>query len=409
MNAIIITIGDEILLGQIINTNSQYIARQLTLVGIEVIDILTIADCREEILKWVDFAMTHAELVIVTGGLGPTKDDMTKGALAEYFNTRLTFNEEVLHRIEELLQKKGLHMNENNRNQAYIPENSEVLFNSKGTASGMVFRKEEKTLISLPGVPFEMEEMMEQQVIPGLRRNYPNLLLEYRMVKVYNIPEADLAERLSPWEERLPKGLSLAYLPSLGYMKLRLTGRGEGVAHLNIYFESLQHALEGLRMTVGEISSIERELGELLMIKGKTLSVAESCTGGNIAHRITLVPGSSAYFKGGVVSYGNNIKTQVLGVDPEAIARHGAVSETVVRQMAEGARRLLGTDLAVATSGIAGPEGGTAEKPVGTTWFAIASATGTYAEQHHFTYTRERNINRATMKALQLLIDHLLE
>lgn len=409
MEAVVITIGDEILLGQILDTNSQYIARHLTGLGIEVADILSIADRREEILYWLDYAMKRAELVVVTGGLGPTRDDVTKSTMAEFFGTRLVMNEEVLQWIEKLLAESGLQMNENNRNQAMIPEDCRVLFNHKGTASGMWFERENKVLVSLPGVPYEMEDLLERSVLPDLKQRFPNLLLEYRMLKVYHVPESELAIHLAPWEERLPEGLSLAYLPSPDLVKLRLTGKGKGVEKLNVYFELLQHALEGLRFTVGEISSLERELGELLLIKGKTLAAAESCTGGNIAHRLTLVPGSSAYFKGGVVSYANEVKVNLLGVNPEHIARDGVVSESVVLQMAEGVRRVMGTDLGVATSGIAGPAGGSEEKPVGTVWIGIATPEKSYAECFHFSYTRERNIGRATMKAIQLLIKELTE
>lgn len=408
MKAIIITIGDEILLGQILDTNSQFVARQLTTIGIEVLDVFSISDKKSEILEWVDYAMKHAELVVVTGGLGPTKDDVTKSTLAEYFDTKLVFNEEVMKWIEKLLSNSGLTMNVNNQGQAYLPEGCKILFNNKGTASGMWFERDKKVLISLPGVPFEMEDMMEHGVVPELKRLFPNRLLEYRMVKVYNIPESELAVRLSNWEDRLPEGLSLAYLPSPGLIKLRLTAKGEAIAQLAFCFEGLQHALEGLRFTVGELSSLERELGELLMIKGKTIAVAESCTGGNIAHRITLVPGSSAYFKGGVIAYSNKVKEELLEVCKKDLEHHGAVSETVVKQMAEGVRKLIGTDYGVATSGIAGPDGGRPDKPVGTVWIAVATPQKTLAQQFLFSYTRERNIGRASMKAIQLVIDELI-
>jgi nicotinamide-nucleotide amidase len=403
MKAIIITIGDEILLGQVLDTNSRFIARQLTRAGMEVIETLSIPDARERIVTALDDALGRAGLVIVTGGLGPTKDDVTKRVLADYFNTRLVPRAGVLEWIERLLGTDAL--NENNRGQACLPESCEVLFNPKGTAPGMWFEREEKVLISLPGVPFEMEYLMEHEVIPKLRALYPEVLLDYRVVKVYDIPESELALRLEAWEERLPGGLGLAYLPSPGLVKLRLTARGEGLELLEPYFTGLQEALAGSRFTPGEESGVEEELGRRMTREGKSLSVAESCTGGNIAHQITLVPGASRYFKGGVVAYDNEVKVGVLGVSREDLDRHGAVSEPVVVQMAEGVRRLLRTDYAVATSGIAGPDGGLPGKPVGTVWIAVATPGGTVARAFHFSVTRERVIARSTMKAIEMVID----
>jgi len=409
MKAVIITIGDEILLGQILDTNSLYIAKQLTRLGVEVVEILSISDQRDEIWKGVDDAMERADWVLVTGGLGPTKDDVTKNVLADYFNTRLVMNEEVLMWIERLLQNGGMRMNEYNRSQALLPEGAKVLWNRKGTASGMWFEREGRVLISLPGVPFEMEDLMEWQVVPELRKRYSNLLLDYRMLKVYDIPESELALHLEKWETALPQGFGLAYLPSPGWVKLRLTAKGSSVAELDALFATLEEALQGLRYTVGEDSGMEREVGALLLQQGKTLATAESCTGGNIAHVITSIAGSSAYFKGSVVAYANEVKEKVLGVNPIDLAAFGAVSEPVVLQMADGVRRLLGTDYAIATSGIAGPTGGTPEKPVGTVWMAIATPTTTFARKFTFSFTRERNIGKSTMKAIELLVNELRE
>jgi len=311
--------------------------------------------------------------------------------------------------IERLLQNGGMRMNEYNRSQALLPEGAKVLWNRKGTASGMWFEREGRVLISLPGVPFEMEDLMEWQVVPELRKRYPNLLLDYRMLKVYDIPESELALHLEKWETALPQGFGLAYLPSPGWVKLRLTAKGNSVAELDALFATLEEALQGLRYTVGEDSGMERELGALLLQQGKTLVTAESCTGGNIAHVITSIAGSSAYFKGSVVAYANEVKEKVLGVNPIDLAAFGAVSEPVVLQMADGVRRLLGTDYAIATSGIAGPTGGTPEKPVGTVWMAIATPTTTFARKFTFSFTRERNIGKSTMKAIELLVNELRE
>lgn len=402
MRAIIITIGDEILMGQILDTNSRYMAKRLTDIGVEVVEMLTIPDKRDEIFETVDYAMEQSDLVLVTGGLGPTKDDVTKKVLADFFGTRLVFNEQAMEWLEELLRHRNLPMNEGNRSQAYLPENCRVLHNFKGTASGMWFEKGWKSLISMPGVPFEMEHLMETYVIPDLKAKYPNLQLEYRMVKVYDVPESQLAAHLEKWEDSLKEGFKLAYLPSLGMVRLRITAKGEAVKRLEEMYESLKLELKGMRYTEGD-DALEIQVGQLLREKGVTVATAESCTGGEIAHLLTSVPGSSDYFKGSVVAYANEVKVNVLGVNPADIEREGVVSEPVVLQMAEGVRRVMGTDYAVATSGVAGPAGGTPEKPVGTVWIGVATPRGCFARKYVFSFTRERNIAKAAAKALELL------
>ena len=401
MRAIIITIGDEILMGQILDTNSRYMAKRLTDIGVEVVEMLTIPDKRDEIFETVDYAMEQSDLVLVTGGLGPTKDDVTKKVLADFFGTRLVFNEQAMEWLEELLRHRNLPMNEGNRSQAYLPENCRVLHNFKGTASGMWFEKGWKSLISMPGVPFEMEHLMETYVIPDLKAKYPNLQLEYRMVKVY-VPESQLAAHLEKWEDSLKEGFKLAYLPSPGMVRLRITAKGEAVKRLEEMYESLKLELKGMRYTEGD-DALEIQVGQLLREKGVTVATAESCTGGEIAHLLTSVPGSSDYFKGSVVAYANEVKVNVLGVNPADIEREGVVSEPVVLQMAEGVRRVMGTDYAVATSGVAGPAGGTPEKPVGTVWIGVATPRGCFARKYVFSFTRERNIAKAAAKALELL------
>ena len=402
MRAIIITIGDEILMGQILDTNSRYMAKRLTDIGMEVVEMLTIPDKRDEIFETVDYAMEQSDLVLVTGGLGPTKDDVTKKVLADFFGTRLVFNEQAMEWLEELLSHRNLPMNEGNRSQAYLPENCRVLHNFKGTASGMWFEKGWKSLISMPGVPFEMEHLMETYVIPDLKAKYPNLQLEYRMVKVYDVPESQLAAHLEKWEDSLKEGFKLAYLPSPGMVRLRITAKGEAVKRLEEMYESLKLELKGMRYTEGD-DALEIQVGQLLREKGVTVATAESCTGGEIAHLLTSVPGSSDYFKGSVVAYANELKVNVLGVNPADIEREGVVSEPVVLQMAEGVRRVMGTDYAVATSGVAGPAGGTPEKPVGTVWIGVATPRGCFARKYVFSFTRERNIAKAAAKALELL------
>ena len=407
MNAIVITIGDEILLGQILDTNSRYIAEHLTAIGVEVKEMLTVGDKQDEIYGTVDYAMGEAELVVVTGGLGPTKDDMTKKVLAEYFGSKLIVNAQAMEWLEELLKGRGIALNENNKGQAILPDNCRILRNEKGTACGMWFEKGWKSLISLPGVPFEMEHLLENTVIPELKRRYPNLQLEYRMLKVYDIPESELAERLEKWEEALPEGLGLAYLPSPGLIKLRLTAKGKAVAKLDAYSSTLKAELAGLHYVEGEEETVEKQFGEICLRKGVSVVTAESCTGGYIAHLITSVPGSSAYFKGCVVAYANEVKEKILGGGAADIETWGAVSESVVRQMAEGVKRLMRVDYAVATSGVAGPDGGTTEKPVGTVWIAVATPQKTIARKFVFSFTRERNIAKAAVKALELLIENI--
>lgn len=403
MNAIIITIGDEILMGQILDTNAQYIARRLTEIGVEVVEELSIPDKREEIYETVDYAMQEADLILVTGGLGPTKDDVTKKVLAEYFGSRLVFNPQAMKWLEELLRNRNLPMNENNKSQAFLPDNCRILRNLKGTASGMWFEKGWKSLISMPGVPFEMEHLMDTYVIPDLKAKYPHLQLEYRMLKVYDVPESQLAQHLETWENVLEDGLKLAYLPSPGWVKLRITAKGEAVKHLEDTYESLKKMLEGMRYVEGE-DVLEKQIGDMLRRKGITIATAESCTGGEIAHMITSVPGSSAYFKGSVVAYANEVKVNVLGVQATDLEREGAVSETVVLQMAEGVKKLMHTDYAVSTSGVAGPDGGTPEKPVGTVWIGVATPDKTFARKFVFSFTRERNMAKAAVKALELLM-----
>lgn len=351
--------------------------------------------------------MKEADLVIVTGGLGPTKDDVTKRVLADYFGTQLVMDEDVLAWIEKLLLNGGMRMNEGNRCQALLPESARVLYNRKGTAPGMWFERDGKVLVSLPGVPFEMEDLMNRDVIPRLQTLFPHLLLDFKVLKVYDIPESELAILLEKWEECLTEGFSLAYLPSPGSVQLRLTAKGEQVYNLDARYDSLKEALEGLRYLEGENGGTERELGELLLVKGKTIATAESCTGGNLAALLTSIAGSSAYFRGCVVAYANDVKERVLGVSREDLEQFGAVSEPVVCQMAEGVRRLVGTDYAVSTSGVAGPTGGTLEKPVGTVWIAVAGPQRTVAKKFILSFTRERNIAKATMKAIEMVIEEV--
>ncbi|HBZ20239.1 MAG TPA: damage-inducible protein CinA, partial [Bacteroidales bacterium] len=385
MKAIIITIGDELLIGQTVDTNSAWIGSVLSLAGFDIFKKITIHDNRTDILNALAESSGKANVVIITGGLGPTSDDITKPALCEFFNTRLVMNNEVLAMVESMMRRRNFPMNENNRRQAEVPESCRVLTNAAGTAPGMWFENERTIFISLPGVPAEMKYIMNQHVMPALKKRFTSQFIIHRNIMTYGAPEAKLAEMLESFEAVLPEYVKLAYLPSSGIIKLRLTGTGADRGKIE---ESVNEQVKKLYSIIPELiygeneESLEMVIGKILRAKKKTICTAESCTGGNIAHLITSVPGSSDYFKGSVIAYANSIKTELLGIDVKLIDKYGAVSEPVVTSMAEGARRLLKADFAVATSGIAGPDGGTEEKPVGTLWTAVASESGNKADKH---------------------------
>lgn len=406
MKAEIITIGDEILIGQIVDTNSAWIANKLNLIGIEIVRITSISDNKNEIYKALDNAKQIADLVLITGGLGPTEDDITKKTLAEYFNTKLVQNKEVLNHIEQFVIKRNAFMNERNIRQADVPESCKVIKNILGTAPGMWFEADNRIFISMPGVPFEMKEMMTNSIIPELTNNRSDIHIIHKVVLTQGLPESKLAEFLEEWESNLPEMISLAYLPSPGLIKLRLTAKGND----KILLEKLiKEQLEKLEILISDLicgydaEKLEELVGKLLKENKKTLSVAESCTGGNIAHLITSVPGSSEYFTGGIVAYSNNIKEKFLSVSASNIINYGAVSKEVVEEMAIGIRKLYNTDFAIATSGIAGPAGGTEEKPVGTTWIAVSDKNNVISRKYIFGDQRGRNIESASLTALNML------
>ena len=407
MKAEIITIGDEILLGQILDTNSRFAAAALARLGIETVRMESISDKAEVISTAVSRALQEADVVLVTGGLGPTKDDVTKKTLAQYFNTPLVFNERAYEWVKEVLSCYGRSsMNEYNKSQAMLPKDCTVLHNQKGTASGMWFERDGKVLVSLPGVPFEMEHLMANEVLPRLQKRLGGELVRYKMLTVFDVPEAELALSLRSFEEKLPASLTLAYLPSPGYVRLRLTGKVEE-EFLASYWDSLKKALAGRRFTQASGEKPELDLVRQLAACGVTVASAESCTGGNIARLITSVPGASDYFLGSIVAYSNEVKKQVLGVHAADLEKYGAVSEAVALQMAAGARKVTGAEGAVATTGVAGPGGCSMQKPVGTVWIAVAGPDGAHAQEFHFASTRERNIAKASVKALELLVEQI--
>ena len=406
MKAAIITIGDELLIGQTIDTNSAWIGAELSKAGFDVYRITSIHDRREDIIYALNEAAGKTDVVLITGGLGPTSDDITKQTLCEYFNTRLVTNEEVLRMIEDMMSRRNFPMNENNRRQAEVPETCRVLKNATGTAPGMWFEKDGTIYISMPGVPYEMKYLMTEHVLPELNRRFTSQTIIHRNIMTYGTFEAKLAEMLSGFESGLPDNIKLAYLPASGVIKLRLTATGKDRESLS---DLINQQVDNLYKIIPDFiygeneESLEMVIGKLLKAKKKTVCTAESCTGGEIAHMLTSVAGSSTYYQGSVVAYANSVKTQLLGVKEDIIEKNGAVSNRVVQEMAKAARKLFKTEYSVAITGIAGPDGGTELKPVGTVWLAVASEKGIISEMRVFGNDRMTNITRFSLAALNLL------
>ena len=406
MKASIITIGDELLIGQTIDTNSAWMGSELSKSGFDVYRITSVHDRREDILYALNEAAGKTDVVLITGGLGPTSDDITKQTLCEFFNTHLIINNEVLTMIEEMMVRRNFPMNEKNRQQAEVPELCRVLKNAAGTAPGMWFEKEDTIYISMPGVPHEMKHIMTEVVLPELKERFTSQIIIHKNIMTYGTFESKLAEILTDFESKLPESIRLAYLPASGVIKLRLTATGSEFKSLSALIDEQVSKLYKIipEFIYGEDEeSLEMAVGRLLISLNKTVSTAESCTGGEIAHLITGVAGSSAYYKGSVIAYDNFVKTQLLGVQDYIISKYGAVSENSVKEMAVGARSILKTDFAVATSGIAGPDGGTEEKPVGTVWIAVDSERGTVCEKKVFGNDRLTNIKRFSLASLNML------
>ena len=411
MNATIITIGDEILIGQIVDTNSASISRKLNAIGIAISEKISIGDTKEAIVTTVKRAMQSSKVVIITGGLGPTKDDITKSTLAEMFNSAMRYDETEGEHIRTLLARRGIAFTELNRNQALVPECCTVLHNAHGTAPGMWFDTPTGgVVVSLPGVPFEMEHLMDDIVVPRLESRFQLRSIVHTTIITRGIPESILAERIAAWEDALPDHLHLAYLPAPNIVRLRLSAydidKAEAESAINIEIEKLR-AIIGDNIVGIEGATIEKLVHDMLIQRGATLAVAESCTGGTIASKFTAIAGASQYFMAGIVSYSNAAKSDILGVRIEDIEREGAVSECVARQMAEGARRVAGADYAIATTGIAGPTGGSELKPVGTVWIAVATPTGTIAQMRNSGTDRGQIISRASAYAIEMLYNEL--
>lgn len=406
MKAQIITIGDEILIGQIVDTNSAWIADRLNLAGITVESKLSIGDRREQIIAALDNALSASDIVILTGGLGPTKDDITKLTLSDYFHSPLVRCEAVYQQVERMMKARGIDFNALNRSQAMVPECCTVLENSNGTAPGMWFERDGKVVVSLPGVPFEMEELMKQLVLPRLIERFSLGSNTHRTAITFGLAESMLAERIATWEDALPEWLHLAYLPNPSGIRLRLSAydvdreRAEG--EIAARFAALEKIIPQYLFGYGD-DTLAKVTAQRLTQTGKTLSVAESCTGGALSAAFTAIAGASEYFMGSVTSYSNRVKEEVLGVSGEDLERYGAVSQSVACQMAQGVRRLCHSYYGIATTGIAGPTGATADQPVGTIWIAISSPERTIAEEVHYGRLRKQNIERAVAAAINML------
>ena len=412
IKATIITIGDEILIGQIVDTNSASISKHLNTAGITVEEKLSIGDEANQIEQTLQRVLLSSQVVIITGGLGPTKDDITKHTLARIFNSSMHEDERVCNHVRTLLERRGISFNDLNRGQAMVPDCCTVLFNAYGTAPGMWFETESgAVVISLPGVPFEMEHLMEDEVMPRLKAHFSLHANVHRTMITAGLPESMLAERIEEWEDALPRWMKLAYLPAPNIVRLRLSAydREDGQAAreaINAEFDKLHTIIPG-HIVGFEGATMQSLVHEVMRERGLTLATAESCTGGTIASLFTAMAGASAYFLGGVVAYANEVKRDVLGVNYDDIMTHGAVSETVARQMAEGVRRTTGADYAIATTGIAGPTGGSEAKPVGTVWMAVATPTHTVAVMRNSGLDRGQIISRASAYAIELLYNEL--
>ncbi len=402
----IITIGDEILYGQTLDTNSHWMSAKLDQSGIRVLRKSSIADRKEAILEMVKEAEKRADIVLITGGLGPTNDDLTKPTLVEYFDTKLVHHPEVLQHIQQIFAKAGREMSDLNIKQADLPENCTPIHNAIGTAPGMWFEKNGKVYVSMPGVPYEMKRMMTEQVIPKLVKRFVEGHIYHKIIRTAGIPESRLAETISDWENNLPEDIKLAYLPTMGMVKLRLTsgGKDQKVMEARVS-EEVSKVLPLIEKHVYGFDDDELEvvIGKMLQSQNKKLALAESCTGGYLSHLVTSVPGSSQWFNGSFVPYSNQLKNEQLMVSEAILKQHGAVSEAVVLALAENVRKAFHADVGVSISGIAGPGGGSEEKPVGTVWMGYSDETKNVAKVFHFTKDRTLNIKFSAISALNMI------
>jgi nicotinamide-nucleotide amidase len=402
----VITIGDEILYGQITDTNTQWISAELDKIGVRTVRKSSVGDQADQILQILQEAETRADIIILTGGLGPTKDDITKNTLATYFHTQLVINEEALADVTAFFKSRGRELTEINRQQAALPENCTFISNKSGTAPGMWFEERGKVFVSMPGVPFEMKWLMTHAILPKLQQHFLLPSIYHRMIRTVGIGESFLAEKIEHWEDNLPSHIRLAYLPGFGGVRLRLTATGTDLVLMQ---QQVQQQIDAILPLIESFvfgyddDELEKVIGDLLLQTGQTLATAESCTGGYVAHMITKVPGSSNYYLGGIIPYSNELKIRLAGVKPETLEQHGAVSEQTARELVEGVRFRLGADIGIASTGIAGPTGGTEDKPIGTVWIACSDGTRTEARKLQLSQFREINIQLTTTYLLNLL------
>ena len=408
----IITIGDEILFGHITDTNSQWISDALSNSGIRTVRKTSVGDDEEKITTAISEAEQRAQIILITGGLGPTNDDITKKTLAKYFNSPLILNHQALEDVTEFFRKRGRELSELNKTQALLPDGCTCIRNETGTAPGMWFEKNGKVIISMPGVPFEMRAMMTGKVIPLIKEKFHPPFIVHKEIKTVGIGESYLSEMIKSWEENLPSCIKLAYLPSNSEVKLRLTASGDNQNQLK---KEIEEQIDSLKKSAGSYiygydqDTLPKVMGDILRDRSLTIAIAESCTGGLISYLITSIPGSSDYFTGGLVAYSNDIKQNILGVKGQTINQYGAVSEETVKEMAEGIRKKFNTDIGLASTGIAGPGGGTSEKPVGTVWIGLADKKKTIVKKLSLGNDREINMRLAAISVLNLLRESLME
>src|SRR6056300_1104058 len=413
MKAELLTIGDEILIGQIVNTNAVFLAKALNKIGIEIVQITSISDDKKAIIDALESSKKRAQILIITGGLGPTKDDITKHTLCDYFGDSLVLNQEILKHIEAIFAKYvTTPINDQNRQQALLPSKARIFKNEHGTASGMWFEQNGQVVVALPGVPFEMKALMTQSVLPALQDHFSRPFIIHKTVLTYGLGESAIAERIEDWENVLPRDIKLAYLPNLGRVRLRLSGKGEVEAELeqriDSEIEKLLPLIKDIFVGFEDTSSFEEQIQTQFIDQQQTLAVAESCTGGEIAARLTKIPGASAYFKGGAVVYHTQSKSEVLGVSEALIQKHSVVSQQVAEAMAVQVRKKFGANVGLATTGNAGPSKGDSDAEVGTVWIAIATKDRVLSEQFLFGKHRQRVVGKAVNKALEMVYKELI-
>jgi nicotinamide-nucleotide amidase len=411
MKCTILSIGDELLIGQTLNTNAHWMSQKMNEIGIDVIHHISLSDEKNDIISCLENALKTSQVVLITGGLGPTSDDITKDVLCDYFGGNLVFNESAYQNIERIFALRKRLINESTKRVAYLPDVCKVIQNKNGTAAGMIFSKDGKTIVSMPGVPYEMKDMITDDVVPYLKSTYNLPYIFHCNIQTAGVGETQLADRLIDFEKNKDPRIKLAYLPNIGKVRLRLTIKGEDAEELNAVLENAKNEVVSCieeHIYGFENDLLEQKIGELLLEKNLTIGTAESCTGGYLAHLITSISGSSAYFKGSVIAYSNEIKQHFLGVKEETLTSFGAVSEQTVSEMVAGALKHLNVDIAIAISGVAGPTGGTPEKPVGTVVIGIGNQEKTIVKKLSFTNHRDRNIQLAAVVALVMTRKFLL-